>query len=89
MLDLSKQLGGAVGADTDGLAGVIDHVFAQASEAACNLVATAPAPARTPTYSPAPPSQPATPSLLGPSSGSSGSSVWDRLSDAMGGRVSN
>lgn len=90
MLDLSKQLGGIVGADSAGLAGVIDQVFAQASEAACNLVATAPAPARTPSYSPAQPSQPpATPSLLGPSSGSSGSSVWDRLSDAMGGRSSN
>lgn len=91
MLDLSKQLGDVVGADTAGLGGIIDQIFSQMNEAACNLVetTTAPSQARTPTYSTTPPQPPATPSLLGPSSGSSGSSVWDRLSDAMGGRVSN
>lgn len=88
MLDLSKQLGGIVGADSAGLAGVIDQVFAQASEAACNLVATT-SQVRTPEYSAPAQQPPATPSLLGPRGGSSGSSVWDRLSDALGGRPSN
>lgn len=101
MLDLSKQLGGAVGADTAGLGGLIDQIFQQLGDAMCGPQGSVGGGGGTPNYTPsyappapnmvAPSSQqpPATPSLLGPSSGSSGSSVWDRLSDAMGGRASN
>lgn len=97
MLDLSKQLGGAVGADSAGLGGVIDQIFQQLGDAMCGPQgspsggggATPNYTPSQPSYAPASPQPAAVPSLLGPSSEASGSSVWDRLSDAMAGRPAN
>lgn len=98
MLDLSKELGGAVSADSYGLGAIIDDVFKQISESMCNVANNN---ARshegfggaTPSYVPsaatpqaAPAPVPAAPPVIGPSSNSNPNDVWSRLSEAMSGR---
>ncbi|RII83846.1 hypothetical protein [Neopusillimonas maritima] len=100
MLDLSKELGGAVSADSYGLGAIIDDVFKQISESMCNVTNNN---ARnhegyggaTPSYVPAAASQqampapvPTPPPVVGPSSNSNSNDVWSRLSEAMSGRSS-